>query len=168
MSAHMEDSAAKVELLLQAAETQQALAGTALDRLREYTSCLDATVRDEIRATLIEELRALREDARRAERTLRALARAANLRLLLWSVTSAGLAAAVPFALAWRLIPTPEEVVSLRSARDALRAEVEQLAQQGGHMQLSHCGSNRRLCARVDRRAGTYGAAGDFLVLEGY
>jgi hypothetical protein len=168
MSTRMEDSAAKVELLLQAAETQQALAGAALDRLREYTASLDDTVREEIRATLIEELRSLGEDARRAERTLRALARAANLRLLLWSVTSAVLAATVPLALAWCLLPTPEDVLSLRSARDALRAEVEQLARQGGRMQLSHCGSSHRLCARVDRRAGTYGTAGDFLVLEGY
>jgi hypothetical protein len=164
----MEDSAAKLELLLQAAETQQALAGTALERLRDYTACLDATVRDEIRATLIEELRSLGEDARRAENTLRGVARAANLRLLLWSVTSAAVAAAVPLALAWPLLPSPAEVASLRSAREALRAQVEQLAQQGGHVQLSHCGSSHRLCVRVDRHAGTYGAAGDYLVVQGY
>ena len=168
MSAHMEDSAAKVELLLQAAETQQALAGAALDRLREYSAGLDTAVREEIRATLIEELRTLGEDARCAERTLRTLARAANLRLLLWSVTNAALAAAMPLGLAWCFLPNAAEMASLRSARDALRSEVELLGQQGGHMQLSHCGSSRRLCVRVDRRAGAYGSAGDYLVAEGY
>ena len=102
----MEDTAAKVELLLQAAETQQALATGALERLRDYPAALDAAVREEIRATLIEELRALREDALRASGALRSLARAAGLRLLVWNAASAALASGVPFALAWWLLPT--------------------------------------------------------------
>ena len=164
----MEDTAAKVELLLQAAEAQQALAAGALERLRDYPAVLDATVREEIRVTLIEELRALGEDARRASAALRALARAANLRLLAFSTLSAALAAAVPLGLACWLLPTPAEVNSLRAARDTLRGEMAGLEKQGARMELSHCGSTQRLCVRVDRRAGAYGAAGDFLVIKGY
>jgi hypothetical protein len=164
----MEDTAAKVELLLQAAETQQALAAGALERLRDYPASLDLTVREEIRATLIEELRALGEDARRASAALRSLALAASLRFLLWNAVSAALAAGVPLALAWWLLPTPAELSALRTTRDALRAEVAQLEQQGARMELSHCGTGRRLCVRVDRHAGVYGAAGDFLVIKSY
>jgi hypothetical protein len=164
----VEDSAAKVEVLLQAAEAQQSLAASALEQLREHAARLDATVRDEIRATLIEELRALGEEARAAAATLRALKRGAHLRFLLLSATSAALAAAVPITLAWGFLPTPEEVAQLRAARDGLRAEITQLERQGARIEFSHCGAARRLCVRVEGTAPAYGAAGEFRVLKGY
>ena len=48
----------KLGLLMEAAQAQQGLAAQALERLREHTAGLDAVVREEIRATLIEELQA--------------------------------------------------------------------------------------------------------------
>ena len=164
----MEDASVKLELLVQAAEAQQALASSTLEQLRAQTTGIDATVRDEIRATLIEELRALGEEARAAAGTLRALRRSAHVRFLVLSAASAALAAAVPVALAWRFLPTQAEVASLHAARDALRVEVSRLERRGGRIELSECGSTRRLCVRIDGGAPAYGAAGDFRVLKGY
>ena len=60
----------KVGLLMEAAETQQALAAAALEQLREHAAGLDGIVREEIRSTLIEQLGALEEDSRRAGESL--------------------------------------------------------------------------------------------------
>src|SRR5256885_6807294 len=72
----VEDLSMKVGLLMEAAETQQALAAAALEQLRAHAAGLDGIVREEIRATLIEELGALDEDSRRAGESLRALKQA--------------------------------------------------------------------------------------------
>ena len=82
-----EDETLKLGLLMEAAQAQQTLAATALDRLREHTAGLDRVVREEIRATLLEEMQALDEESRRAAEALRRLQRTANLRLILWSTT---------------------------------------------------------------------------------
>ena len=66
MAARIEDETLKLGLLMEAAQSQQTLAATTLERLREHTAGLDAIVREEIRATLLEEMRALYEDSRRA------------------------------------------------------------------------------------------------------
>jgi len=78
-----EDETLKLGLLMEAAQAQQTLAATALDRLREHTAGLDRVVREEIRATLLEEMQALDEESRRAAEALRRLQRTANLRLIL-------------------------------------------------------------------------------------
>jgi len=67
---------------MEAAQEQQTLATTTLDRLREHTAGIDAIVRQEIRATLLEELQALDEDSRKAAEALRRLQRTVNLRLI--------------------------------------------------------------------------------------
>jgi len=87
-----EDETLKLGLLMEAAQAQQTLAATALDRLREHTAGLDRVVREEIRATLLEEMQALDEESRRAAEALRRLQRTANLRLILWSTTVLSLA----------------------------------------------------------------------------
>jgi hypothetical protein len=35
-------------------------------------------------------------------------------------------------------------------------------------MELRRCGAAGRLCVRVDRKAGTFGEGGEFLVVKGY
>jgi hypothetical protein len=164
----MEDETLKLGLLMEAAQSQQALAATTLERLREHTAGLDAIVREEIRATLLEEMRALAEDSRRAAEALRGLRRAANLRLIAWSAVVLSLASLVPFALAWWMLPTRIEIQALGAKRDELTANIARLARQGGNLELRHCGSTQRLCVRVERTAPAYGQAGDFLVVKGY
>ena len=48
-SVSMEDETLKIGLLMEAAQAQQALAETVLERLKDHMSTLDGVVRDEIR-----------------------------------------------------------------------------------------------------------------------
>lgn len=45
---------------------------------------------------------------------------------------------------------------------------LERLAQEGGRVQLTHCGNERRLCAKIDTQAVEYGENGEYRILEGY
>lgn len=168
MVARMEEDTMKFGLLMEAAQAQQTLAAAALERLREHTAGLDAVVREEIRSTLLEEMRALAEDSQRAAEALRGLQRSANLRAVAWGVAVTVLAGVIPFALAWWTLPTRADVAALSSKRDALMANIARLAREGGHVELRHCGTAQRLCVRVDRAAPAYGEGGDFLVVRGY
>jgi len=153
---------------MEAAQAQQTLAATALDRLREHTAGLDAVVREEIRHVLIEEMHALTEDARGAAEALRKLRHGANLRLLLWMAGLVSFAATIPLGIAWYLLPTGADVVALGAKRDELTAGIARLTRQGGNVELRRCGSAQRLCVRIDRSAPAYGEGGDFLVVKGY
>ena len=164
----MDDSTVKVGLLLEAAQSQQATVAEALERLRQHAAGLDAVVREEIRATLVEELQDLQRHSQLAVDGLRALARGANLRSLALSGALVLLASAIPFALALWLLPSAAEVAALRASRDQLSADVTRLRGEGGAVELQHCGPQRRLCARLDRTAPRYGEAADFVVLKGY
>jgi len=164
----MEDETLKLGLLMEAAQAQQALAATSLDRLREHTSGLDAIVREEIRATLLEEMQALSDEGQRAAEALRRLQRSANLRLIAWSVAVLSAAVLLPCAIVWWLLPTGAEILALTARRDELAANIARLSRQGGNVELRHCGTTQRLCVRVERSAPAYGAAGDFLVVKGY
>ena len=164
----MEDDTLKLGLLMEAAQSHQTLAATTLDRLREHTAGLDAIVREEIRATLLEELRALGDDSRSAAEALRRLQRTANLRLVAWSAAVVSLTAAVPCAITWWCLPTRAEIQALGAKRDELTANISRLAHQGGNLELRRCGSTQRLCVRVERSAPAYGATSDFMVVKGY
>ena len=96
----------KLGLLLESAHAQQALAESLLEALRAHLGELPHIARDEIRATLVEELHALGEDGRQAAETLRRLRHTANLRVLLWSLGMSAVSCAVPLAAAWWLLPT--------------------------------------------------------------
>jgi len=158
----------KFGLLMEAAQSQQTLAATALEHLREHTAGLDAIVREEIRSTLLDEMRALSEDSQRAAEALRSLQRTANLRLVAWSVALVVLTGLIPFALAWWTLPTRADVAALSSKREALTTNIARLSREGGNVELRRCGTARRLCVRVDREAPAYGEAGDFFVVRGY
>jgi len=168
MAARMDDETLKLGLVMEAAQAQQTLAASTLDRLREHAAGLDAIVREEIRATLLEEMRALSEDGRRAAEALRRLQRTANLRLIAWSAAVLTVASLVPCAIAWWLLPTRAEIQTLGAKRDELTANIARLARQGGNLELRHCGATQRLCVRVDRSAPAYGTAGDFMIAKGY
>jgi hypothetical protein len=168
LAAPVEDETLKVGLLMEAAQAQQALAATTLDRLREHTAGLDAIVREEIRVTLVEELRALGEDSQHAAAALRQLQRSANVRLIAWGAAVLSMAAALPCALGWWLLPTQSEVDALAARRDELSANIARLARQGANVEFRHCGTEQRLCVRIERGAPAYGATGDFLVVKGY
>ena len=168
MAAQLEDDTFKLGLLMEAAQAQQTLATAALERLREHTAGLDAIVREEIRATLVEEMHAIAEDSGRASEALRRLGRAASGRFAAWSAAVVGLSALIPLGLVQWWLPSHAEVAALAARRDQLTANLRQLAGQGGQIEIRHCGAARRLCVRIDRSAPPYGQSADFRILEGY
>jgi hypothetical protein len=164
----LEDLTVRIGLLMEAVESQRALASTALEQLQGHLAGLDGVVRDQIRATLAEELHTLAAESDHAVRSLRSAARAANLRLAVWTGAVSTVAVAIPLGLCLWLLPTRADIAALRSTRDELAANVLRLAQQGARAQLRRCGSTQRLCVRIDRSAPAYGEGADYLIVKGY
>lgn len=167
-AATIDDATMKFGLLMESAEAHQRMAEAHLEKLRSHTQDLDGVVREEIRRTLIEELQELTLESRRAAQALHGMRRAANLRALLWSVLLAVLSTAIPGAIVYCTLPSAGEIDGLRKERSELAANIARLRQQGGRVDLRHCGEPARLCVRVDRRAPTYGDGGDYFIVEGY
>jgi hypothetical protein len=155
-------------LLMEAAQAQQQLAESALERLREHAAGLDGVVRGEIRDALLEELHALIDDVRQAQAALHALQRAASARLACWSMAITSLACAVPLILTYRVLPNAADVAALGAQRTALEMRLAQLARAGADLELRRCGAAERLCVRIDRSAGAYGDSHDFLIVRGH
>jgi hypothetical protein len=164
----MEDNTLKLGLLMEAAQAQQALAETTLEKLSAHIRDLDDIVRDEIRRTLVEELQVLGNEGRHAAEALRRLGRSANVRVSLWSVGMTLLCTAIPLSAAWWFLPSQGELAALRARRDELASSVARLEQRGARIDLRRCGGSDRLCVRVDRKAPVYGAAADYFVVKGY
>ncbi|HYM29357.1 MAG TPA: hypothetical protein VET66_14500 [Steroidobacteraceae bacterium] len=163
----MEDLTMKLGLVMEAAPAQQGMAANVLERLREHTAGLDSVVREEIRTTLIEELQALEDESRRTAAALQALQRTVGRRALLGGV-AALLLGALPLGGAWWLLPSRGELEVLRATRAELAANIAQLSERGGRVQLRRCGAQQRLCVRIDRAAPRFGQAADYLVVQGY
>lgn len=162
------DTTVRIGLLMEAVESQRALVGHALEQLQEHTAGLDAVVRDEVRAVLMQELQALFEETQRTVALLRSAGRAPRLRQLAVGALLGVLAAAIPLGLAAWMLPSRAEVEGLRAARTELSASLARLAQQGGRMQLRRCGAAARLCVRIDRGASLYGESADYAIVKGY
>ncbi|HVW69136.1 MAG TPA: hypothetical protein VHB68_09180 [Steroidobacteraceae bacterium] len=157
----------KVGLLVEAAHAQQAMAAETMTHLEAHVREIDTIVREAVRQAVIDELQDLMQEGQRAQRALRGVSRAANLRVVLWSVGITFLCTAVPLGTFFWLIPTQAELAAMRAKREVLAASVARLEQRGGRVDLRRCGSDR-LCVRVDRKAPVYGAAGDYLIVKGY
>lgn len=154
-------------LLLDTAQAHQKSAEEHLEALKLHTRDLDAIVRDEIRRTLVEELQLLTAEIDRALRALQGLGRAAAARAGLWSVGLAALATLLPGLLLWWSTPSAAQIASLRSQRDALRADIARLESQGARVEWRRCGEAQRLCVRIEHGAPAYGESGDFYVVKG-
>jgi hypothetical protein len=164
----MGDESMKLGLLMEAAQAQQRLGQESLERLAAHARDLDVIVRDEIRRTLVEELGSVAGESRRAAQSLQRMQRAANVRVLLWTVSIAAVCSGVAMGEAWWLLPSRGEIAALRARRDTLAANVARLQERGGSIDLRRCGARNRLCVRVDRHARAYGAGADYLIVKGY
>lgn len=168
----MNEEALKCGLLMEAAQRHQSLVEAALEALKTHTQGLDAIVREEIRHTFVDEVRALAAEIQTAMRCLGALRRSANMRLALWSVAisatcSAIMIAAILSAARW-LLPSQAEITALRSQHEALVSAIARLQEQGGRIELRRCGDAARFCVRVDRHAPAFGQHSDYFVVAGY
>lgn len=167
-AATLDDATMKVGLLMESAQAHQKLAEGQLERLRVHTQDLDSVVRDEIRRTLVEELRALTAEATRATRAFEKIRGAGSHRGIALSLAAAVLCTLAPIGLARWALPSAAEIATLRARRYELSASLAKLEQEGGRIDWRRCGDARRLCVRVDRKAPTYGDKADYFVIAGY
>jgi hypothetical protein len=164
----MDDSTMKLGLLMEAAQAHQKAADSSLRKLKAATTDLATVVRDEVHRVLLEELHSLAADSKRACEALHAVRRAANVRILSWSLAITLLCSAIPLGLACWVVPSRGDIAALRAKHDELAAKISNLEQRGGRIDLRRCGDGGRLCVRVDRKAPTYGEQSDYLIVRGY
>lgn len=164
----LSEQAMRIGLLMEAAQAQQRLSQESLERLAAHTRDLEPMVRDEIRRTVTEALGGLAAESTRAAQSLERLRRAANLRTLLWTVSLATVCVGVAMGEAWWMLPSQSEIAALGMQRDALEADIARLKQRGGLLDVRTCGTQARLCVRVDRHAPAYGPGADYRVVKGY
>jgi hypothetical protein len=153
---------------MESAQAHQKLAETQLERLRSHTQDLDGVVRDEIRRTLVDELKTLTAETTRATQALRNVRRSGALRSSAWSLMAAVICALIPLGVAHWALPSPAELSALRVKRDKMASDLERLQQLGGNIAWRRCGEAARLCVRIDRMAPTYGERSDYFVVQGY
>ena len=165
-SSPLDDATLKMGLLMESAQTHQKLAESQLERLHAHTQGLDGVVRDEIRRTLVDELRLLSAEVSRAVRTLQRIRSGRWVREAIFCLALAVLCSAIPIVVARWVLPTAREIEDLRTRRDALAANLTRLEQQGGRIDWRQCGGSKRICVRVDRKAPAYGENGDYFVVE--
>jgi hypothetical protein len=163
-----DDHTVKLGLLMETAHSHQELVDGSLRQLQAHTRGLDDVVRDEIRRVRSAELAQLMDEVARAAEVLRALARAARLRAVLWSTLAAVVPGAVVAIVLWLWLPSPAQMAALHSQHAQLAAAVARLSAGGGRIDLRHCGNTSRLCVRIDRHAPAYGEQSDYLVVQGY
>lgn len=71
----------------------------------------------------------------------------------------------------WGTSSLRDEAAELRVEVANLKAQADEFSQKAGKATLSACGGKRRLCVRVDERAGRFGETpkGElFMVIHGY
>jgi hypothetical protein len=163
----LDDDTMKIGLLMESAQAHQQLAQSHLAELRAHTQDLDGVVRDEIRRTLVDELKTVTVESECAARSLRQLQRAAHLRGLLWNVGTAVLCVLIPGLYARYFLPSQADIERMRLQRDALAQNIAHLEQRGGRVDWRSCGEPARLCVRVDRKAPVYGEGADYYVVKG-
>lgn len=96
-----DDNKVSIGLLMEVAHAHQQLAEVALLKLKEHTAGLDGVVREQIRQTLIDELRGVHVESQRAVESLRQVQKAADRRLARWSVGIAALSTIVAAAVGY-------------------------------------------------------------------
>ena len=110
-------------------------------------------------------MRAIVETAVSPQLALQATKRAANLRVTLWGIAIVTLACGIPGVVARWIMPSQAELTTLRAKRDVLAANIARLHELGGAIDLRHCGEEKKLCVRVDRKQA-YGEKADYLVVK--
>lgn len=156
----------KAGLLMEAAEAHQQLTAAALARLDAVTRTLEPAVRDAVTKAALEEFRHMHEETKRTAQALKRLRGGLtwNIGLLacLMSAASAGvLLAAIYFA---------GGLNSYSAAPAGLRGDPAALAEVGRRgllVEVALCGEPRRVCVRVEPKAGVFGARKDQMVAGG-
>ena len=161
----MDQDSVKLGLLMETAERHQ-LAAAVIRELDEQTQGLQAMVSDQVRGALTEEIRIVHTEAQKAVESLQRVKRAANARLIIWTLALTVSSARIALFVTWWVLPTPEDIARIRSARAELTSNLALLNRHGARGHLRHCGT-ARLYVRVDLNAPRYGGQRDYFVIRG-
>jgi hypothetical protein len=134
---------------------------TALESVQQQTrSALGDSVNPAVKA--------LQGVTARAEQAEENLHQASSSLSWKWTAICAAMGCAMlatVVGLSMLLVPSPNEIADLRANVAALEAT-------GGKVQLTQCGPDNRLCAKINVKAnkstGGWGAEGQFMILQGY
>lgn len=137
---------------------------TALESVQQQTrSALGDSMNPAVKA-----LQGVTDRAEQAEENLHQASRSLSWK---WTAICAAMGCtllATVVGLSMLLVPTPNEIATLR-------ANVAELEARGGKIQLTQCGPSNRLCAQVDVKANTakngafgWGKDGNWVILQGY
>ena len=163
----MDQDSVKLGLLIEAAQTHQKLAETAIEKLNEHTQGLEGVLRDQIRRALVDATKIAQADSQGAAEALQTVKRAAKARTAFWTLGVTAAAAAIALFVSWWILPTRTEIVALRTERDELAGNIAVLNQRGARADFRRCGAGH-ICVRVDLKAPRYGNASDYLIVKGY
>ena len=130
------------------------------------------SVQQQTRSALVDSVnpavKALQGVTARAEQAEENLHQASSSLSWKWTAICAAMGCAMlatVVGLSMLLVPSPNEIADLRANVAALEA-------RGGKVQLTQCGPDNRLCAKINVKAnkstGGWGAEGQFMILQGY
>jgi hypothetical protein len=165
----MDSQTMKAGLLMEAADANQKLATAAITRLEAATRTLEPAVRDAVAKAALEEFRHMHDEAKRTAVAFKQLRSGLTWKIglvaFLMSAASAGvLLATIYFAGGLNSYSGPP------AAPTGLRGDPAALAEFGRRGQLIEvalCGEQRRVCVRVEPKAGAFGARKDQMVAAG-
>jgi hypothetical protein len=134
---------------------------SALEVVQQQTR---STLRDSI-SPAVKALQGVTERAEQAEESLHQASSSLSWKWTAICAVMGCILLATVVGLSMLLAPNPKEIADLR-------ANVADLEEQGGKVQLSTCGDQKRLCARIDPKAEKdlqWGQNGQrWMILQGY
>ena len=161
----MDPDTMKAGLLMEAAEAHQQLAKVALTRLDAVTRSLEPAVRDAVTQAALQEFRTMHEEAQRTAQALRQLRGGFTVNLWLMAGLMAVISGLVLLIGIFWIGGLPGGPPSGLRGDAAVMSEI---GRRGLVVDVSLCGdAARRVCVRVDPKAGGFGPRKDQMVAAG-
>lgn len=166
----------KAGLLMEAAEAHQQLAAAALKRLDAATRSLDPAVREAVAQaasqavaeTARAEFAQLRGETQRTAQALQGIRGGLSWNLGVMAYGMAAVSALTVVGGVYLLGGFGQAVAAQPAPPTVLRGDpalLADLARRGVRVDVVPCGDARRVCVKVDPKAGSYGPRKDLMVL---
>ena len=158
----MDPEERKIAALIAAFDQEHERLQRSIAGLNHAGAELQREVRGAAKGAVEAALADLHQEIQKAQRILGDLQRFSLWRAAWQHLMVAATAIVVTLIAVWWYVPTVGEMNQLRAERAQLEASIKELSARGGRIELSECGNagqRKRLCVRVDAKAGRFGAA---------
>lgn len=156
---------------LQAAteEALKSLQGVTQDALKRLPDAAQRAFEGAARESSMEASKSLQEAATRAEEAAKRLSAVWLQQGVFLVAIAIVLMAGFYFGSKFLLASTMNDLATAREEVAELQKTVDKLSSKGGKAQISSCGDSRRLCIRIDSKAGNFGDNSEqYRVIYGY